>query len=82
MSVFSPAGMPLYPLKTLLPIGGALLALQGAAEVCRCLICLRDGRWPRRLHDVEELEQQILEQHQAEAAPSAERTPAAAEVAR
>lgn len=67
VSIWSPAGMPIYPLKTLVPVGAALLALQGAAEVCRCLICLREGRWPRRLHDVEELEQQIIERHQAEA---------------
>jgi TRAP-type mannitol/chloroaromatic compound transport system permease small subunit len=66
VSIFSPAGMPLYPLKTLLPVGAALLALQGVAEVCRCIICLRDGQWPRRLHDVEELEQQIIERHQVE----------------
>ncbi len=63
VSMFSPAGVPLYPLKTLLPVGAALLALQGCAEVCRCLICLRDGRWPARLHDVQELEQVIIEQH-------------------
>jgi TRAP-type mannitol/chloroaromatic compound transport system permease small subunit len=63
VSVFSPAGMPLYPLKTLVPIGAFLLFLQGVAEVCRCIRCLRDGAWPRRLNDVEELENQILQQH-------------------
>jgi TRAP-type mannitol/chloroaromatic compound transport system permease small subunit len=70
VSIFSPAGIPIYPLKTLLPVGAVFLALQGVAEVCRCLICLRDGQWPRRLHDVEELELQIIHQHQggAEAA--------------
>ena len=66
VSVYSPANIPVYPLRTLLPIGAALLALQGAAEVCRCLQCLRDGRWPPRLHDVEELENQLIEQHRAE----------------
>ena len=70
VSVFSPAGIPIYPLKTLLPIGAVFLALQGAAEVCRCLICLRDGQWPRRLHDVEELELQILQQYQGAGATS------------
>jgi TRAP-type mannitol/chloroaromatic compound transport system permease small subunit len=65
VSVYSPANIPIYPLKTLLPIGAVLLTLQGMAEVCRCLICIREGQWPRRLHDVEELEQQILKQHQA-----------------
>jgi TRAP-type mannitol/chloroaromatic compound transport system permease small subunit len=70
VSIFSPAGIPIYPLKTLLPVGAIFLALQGAAEVCRCLICLREGRWPRRLHDVEELELQIIQQHQAQAEPT------------
>ena len=64
VSIFSPAGVPLYPLKTLLPIGAALLFLQGVAEVFRCVRCIRDGQWPRRLHDVEELENQIVEQYQ------------------
>ena len=64
VSIFSPTGVPLYPLKTLLPIGAALLFLQGVAEVFRCVRCIRDGQWPRRLHDVEELENQIVEQYQ------------------
>jgi TRAP-type mannitol/chloroaromatic compound transport system permease small subunit len=61
VSVNSPAGMPIWPMKMLIPVGGALMFLQGAAEVLRCVLCLRDGRWPPRLHDVEELENQILE---------------------
>ena len=62
-SVNSPAGVPIWPLKMLIPFGAALLALQGVAEVLRCLLCLRTGDWPARLHDVEELEKQILEEH-------------------
>jgi TRAP-type mannitol/chloroaromatic compound transport system permease small subunit len=64
VSVFSPTGVPVYPLKTLLPIGATLLFLQGVAEVSRCIRCIRDGRWPRRLNDVDELEVQIVEQFQ------------------
>lgn len=64
LSIFSPAGVPVFPLKTLLPITGVLLFLQGIAEVLRCLICIRDGRWPPRLHDVEEIESAILAQQQ------------------
>lgn len=60
VSVFSPAGIPVYPLKTLIPLAGFLLVLQGIAEVCRCLICLNKGRWPARTHDVEEMEKAIL----------------------
>ena len=63
VSVNSPAGVPIWPLKMMIPIGGALIALQGLAEVLRCVLCLRDGKWAGRLHDVEELEKQILEQH-------------------
>jgi TRAP-type mannitol/chloroaromatic compound transport system permease small subunit len=60
VSVNSPAGVPIWPLKMMIQFGAALIALQGFAEVLRCLVCLRDGRWPARLHDVEELEKQIL----------------------
>lgn len=65
VSIYSPAGMPVYPMKTLIPIAGFLLVLQGLAEICRCLMCLRDGQWPRRLHDVEELESAILHEQEA-----------------
>jgi len=68
VSVYSPNNIPVYPLRTLLPIGASLLALQGVAEVCRCLMCLRDGKWPPRLHDVEELENQLIERHRAQVA--------------
>jgi TRAP-type mannitol/chloroaromatic compound transport system permease small subunit len=62
VSVNSPAGIPVWPLKLLIPAGAALLALQGLAEVLRCAMCLRDGRWPPRLHDVEETEEATLKQ--------------------
>jgi TRAP-type mannitol/chloroaromatic compound transport system permease small subunit len=62
VSVNSPAGVPIWPLKMMIPVGGALIALQGFAEVLRCIVCLRDGEWVARLHDVEELETQILQQ--------------------
>jgi TRAP-type mannitol/chloroaromatic compound transport system permease small subunit len=62
MSINSPVGIPIWQIKMLIPVGGALVALQGLAEVMRCVICLRDGDWAPRLHDVEELEKQILEQ--------------------
>ena len=67
VSVNSPAGVPIWPLKMMIPVGGALIALQGLAEVLRCLVCLREGSWPPRLHDVEELELQILREHAAKA---------------
>ena len=60
VSIFSPAGVPVFPLKALIPLTGVLLLLQGFAEVVRCIVCIRDGVWPQRLHDVEELESAIL----------------------
>lgn len=57
VSVNSPVGIPVWQLKLLIPAGAALLVLQGLAEVARCTICLRDGRWPPRLQDVEETEE-------------------------
>ena len=59
-SMFSPTGPVIWPFKLLIPIVGLLLLLQGLAEVVRCIRCIRDGAWPQRLSDVEELEQQIL----------------------
>jgi TRAP-type mannitol/chloroaromatic compound transport system permease small subunit len=63
VSVNSPAGVPIWPLKMLITFGAGLLALQGFAEVLRCIQCIRDNRWTPRLHDVEELEKQLLEEH-------------------
>ena len=70
----SPNGPPLYHFKSLIPIAGALMTLQGLAEVARCVICLRTGEWPPRLHDVEETEKLILEQAAAQGAPDAGKT--------
>ncbi len=61
VSVNSPAGVPIWPLKMMIPIGAGLLALQGFAELLRCLQCLKQGRWEPRLHDVQELADQIIE---------------------
>jgi len=58
----SSEGPPLYHFKTLIPIAGALVFLQGTAEIMRCVICLRTGEWPERLRDAEEtdvVEQQL-----------------------
>ncbi|WP_114394466.1 TRAP transporter small permease subunit [Oleisolibacter albus] len=62
-SAFTPDGPPVYPFKTLIPLAGLLLLVQGLAETARCVLCLRDGHWPPRRHDVEELEQLMLRQH-------------------
>ena len=56
VSVNSPIGVPIWQLKGLIPIAGALLWIQGVAQVIRCVVTLKEGRWPQQLHDVEELE--------------------------
>ncbi len=55
-SFTSAAAPPLYPLKTVIPIAGTLMAIQGVAEVIRAYTALRTGVWPPRLSDVEETE--------------------------
>lgn len=64
VSIFSPAGVPVFPLKALIPVTGVLLLIQGIAEVIRCVLCIRSGDWPQRLHDVEELETAIIHEKQ------------------
>jgi TRAP-type mannitol/chloroaromatic compound transport system permease small subunit len=49
-------GPPVWQFKFMIPLAGALLLLQGAAEIARCVICLRTGSWPTRLKDVSEID--------------------------
>jgi TRAP-type mannitol/chloroaromatic compound transport system permease small subunit len=49
-------GPPYYPFKTVIPIAGALLLAQGIVEIIRCVICLKQGDWPSREADVEEVD--------------------------
>jgi len=65
VSVNSPVGVPIWPLKMLIPAAGVLLTLQGIAEVLRCGLCIKEGEWPPRLHDVEELESQLIHSYSA-----------------
>lgn len=53
-STSSPEGPIIWPLKVVIPIAGFLIALQGAAEVLRCLVALKTGYWPERFEDVQE----------------------------
>lgn len=61
-SAASPDGPIVWPFKWLIPIVGCLMVLQGLVEVVRCIICIRTGEWPKRLHDVEETEKIMLEE--------------------
>jgi TRAP-type mannitol/chloroaromatic compound transport system permease small subunit len=64
VSIFSPAGVPVFPLKAMIPTTGVFLLLQGFAEVVRCILCIRSGEWPQRLHDVEEIESAVLRERE------------------
>ena len=55
-SSLTSGGPPLYHFKTVIPIAGALLMMQGLAEIVRCVLCIRTGAWPERLKDVEEID--------------------------
>ena len=60
-SAASPNGPIVWPFKWLIPIVGVLMVMQGVVEVIRCIECIRTGEWPKRLHDVEELDKIMLE---------------------
>jgi TRAP-type mannitol/chloroaromatic compound transport system permease small subunit len=47
-------GPPIYQFKMVIPVAGALIMLQGVAEIVRCIVCLKEGEWPSRLKDVAE----------------------------
>lgn len=49
-------GPPVYPFKAIIPLAGAILLLQGIVEIIRCVICLKQGYWPSREEDVEEVD--------------------------
>jgi len=53
-------GPPLYPFKTVIPVAGAFVLMQGIVEIIRCVLCLRDGVWPSREADVEEVDVEKL----------------------
>lgn len=53
-STVTAEGPPVYHFKTVIPIAGALVMVQGLAEILRCVLCLKSGNWPARLEDVEE----------------------------
>jgi TRAP-type mannitol/chloroaromatic compound transport system permease small subunit len=56
-------GPPVYPFKTVIPVAGVLVLIQGLAEIGRCIVCLKTGVWPDRLKDAEEID--VIEQQLA-----------------
>ena len=57
----SPARIQIYFFKTLIPVAGVLLMLQGLAEMARCWLAMRNGVWLDRLDDVRETEDMLME---------------------
>jgi TRAP-type mannitol/chloroaromatic compound transport system permease small subunit len=55
-------GPPLYHFKTVIPIAGAMILLQGLVEIVRCVVCLKNGEWPSRIEDVEEVDVEKLKE--------------------
>ena len=53
-------GPPLYPFKTIIPIAGVFLLAQGIVEILRCIVCIKQGEWPSREQDVEEVDVDAL----------------------
>ena len=49
-------GPPVYPFKTVIPLAGAFVLMQGIVEIIRCVLCIRDGEWPSRKQDVQEVD--------------------------
>ena len=49
-------GPPVYHFKSVIPIAGALVMMQGLVEIIRCIICIKTGEWPSRLKDVAEMD--------------------------
>jgi TRAP-type mannitol/chloroaromatic compound transport system permease small subunit len=81
-SSVTPDGPLIWPFKFLIPFSGALMLLQGIAEIIRCAITLRTGQWPDKLSDVEEMETKALALAAAQQAAAAAEAHARAEARR
>lgn len=53
-------GPAVYPFKTIIPLAGGMLLIQGLVEILRCIVCLKTGTWPSRADDVEEVDVEKL----------------------
>ena len=53
-------GPAVYPFKTVIPVAGSFLLLQGIVEIIRCVICIKEGKWPSRVQDVQEVDVEKL----------------------
>ena len=71
VSVMSPANVPIFQFKAIIVAAGVLLFIQGWAQVFRCILCMRTGRWPEHPEDVEELETVLIMEHERGVDPPA-----------
>jgi TRAP-type mannitol/chloroaromatic compound transport system permease small subunit len=55
-------GPPIYQFKTVIPVAGAFLLVQGIVEMIRCVRCIKNGKWPSREEDVEEVDVEKLKE--------------------
>jgi TRAP-type mannitol/chloroaromatic compound transport system permease small subunit len=62
----SPARIQIYFFKSLIPLAGGLLILQGISESMRCILCIRDGKWLKRHEDVSETEKDLISKKKEE----------------
>ena len=57
----SPAQIQIYMAKSMIPLAGFLLIIQGISEVFRSIICIQTGHWPKRASaDAEETEKVLM----------------------
>ncbi|MET0963979.1 MAG: TRAP transporter small permease subunit [Noviherbaspirillum sp.] len=59
-------GPPIYHFKSVIPLAGGLMMMQGISEILRCIVCLKTGEWPPRLKDAEEID--VIEEQLANSA--------------
>ena len=62
----SPAQIQIYMAKSLIPLSGTLLVIQGISEVFRSIICIQTGHWPARMVSAEETEKILMRKSQKE----------------
>ena len=58
----SPARIQIYFFKTLIPIAGTMLIVQGIGECLRCIQAMKTGVWPARMEDAKETEDILRDQ--------------------
>src|SRR5213083_1955179 len=55
-------GPPVYPFKTVIPLAGAFVLVQRIVAIIRCVISLKQGEWPSREAEVQEVAAEKLKE--------------------